>query len=139
MRTITTIEELAALPVGSVVLAHWPDGRQPDHRVVRVSEGGAGVRGWTLAGPRHWKEMPEWGAELTIVFVPGETAEVTPESVMGLDWFTFDDPYVDPEAPFVRRDDVLLLLQANRTAPEVGISTETPSEVVEQANAPGAG
>lgn len=72
MTDITTVELLNALPVGSVVLAHWEDGSQPDHQVVRSgrSEGGATASGWTLANERQWDAIVSWGAVLTVLHRP---------------------------------------------------------------------
>jgi len=70
-RTITTVEELDALPEGSVVLAQWADKSQDDYQMMRCSEGAASVGGgYGLAGGSHWLEMADWGAELTVLFTP---------------------------------------------------------------------
>lgn len=75
-RTITTAEELEALPDGSVVLAHWSDNSQPDYQMTRCPEGGASAGGgFGLAGGSHWLKMWSWGATLTVTHEPstGET------------------------------------------------------------------
>lgn len=74
-RTITTVEELDALPVGSVVLAHWADGSQSDYQVTRCPDGsGAASSRFSIAGGAIWLGMAEWGAELTVLYTP-EAAE----------------------------------------------------------------
>lgn len=69
---ITTAEALNAPPVGSVVMAHWADGSQPDHYVVRTGSalGGAASGNWTLAGTLEWTALLTWGAELTLFSRP---------------------------------------------------------------------
>lgn len=63
-------EELGALPIRSVVLAHWEDGHQPDYTMMRCAEGGASSSGYGLADTRHWIGMANWGAILTVLYEP---------------------------------------------------------------------
>lgn len=73
--TIETPEALDALPVDSVVLAHWPSGEHDDHRVVRgPGRGGAGSGGWTIADERTWDSLLDWGAVLTVLYRPDAPA-----------------------------------------------------------------
>lgn len=69
-RVIATVEELDTLPVGSVVLARWDDGR-PDYQMTRCASGGASSSGFGVASGKHWTVMANWGATLTVLHVPG--------------------------------------------------------------------
>lgn len=66
-RTITTPEELRALPPRSVVLGRWPDGRT--FTAIRSNDdaGGAAAGSYGIQGTREWLQMAEWGAELTVL------------------------------------------------------------------------
>ena len=67
-RQIFTVMELEALPVGSVVLAHWADGSMEDYQMMRCREGGASSGGgFGLAADSHWINMASWGATLTVL------------------------------------------------------------------------
>jgi hypothetical protein len=66
---VSTREELAELPVGSVVKAHWTDGSQPDYRVMRIEkDGGASTGQGSVAGGKWWTALAGWGAELTVLY-----------------------------------------------------------------------
>lgn len=71
VRIVTTEDELAALPLGTVVRAHWADNHQRDSIVMRCAEGGASSSGYGVADTKHWLTMARWGAVLTVVSVPG--------------------------------------------------------------------
>lgn len=73
-KQISTVEELDALAVGSVVAAHWPDGSQPDYQMMRCPEGAASAGGgFGVGGGSHWLNMASWGAELTVLYTPEVT------------------------------------------------------------------
>ncbi|MBO9555588.1 hypothetical protein [Cellulomonas sp.] len=73
--TIETPEALDALPVHSVVLAHWPSGEHEDHRIARGGRrGGAGSGGWTIADEATWARLLDWGATLTVLHRPDAPA-----------------------------------------------------------------
>ena len=76
--TITTAEELAALPVRSQVLAHWPDGSQLDHVSVRIdgNYGGSTSGGYSLLRSHAWCRMVGWGATLTVLYRPDAAHDV---------------------------------------------------------------
>ncbi|WP_427017841.1 hypothetical protein ACQCSX_04300 [Pseudarthrobacter sp. P1] len=59
--------ELEALAVGSVVLAHWEDGSQPDYWTMRCVEGVASSAGFGVASGKNWTGMAGWGATLTLL------------------------------------------------------------------------
>lgn len=62
-------DELEALPVGSVVKAHWPDGSQPDYQATRCAEFQSASAGqYGVLGGRHWTGMAGWGAEITVLY-----------------------------------------------------------------------
>lgn len=69
--TITTVEELDALPVGTVVLAHWEDHSQPDYHAMKCRDGGASSSGFGVSSGRHWTGMASWGATLTVLHFGG--------------------------------------------------------------------
>lgn len=72
---IETRDELDALPLGSLIHAHWPDGSQPDQHVFRCEdESGVSVGYCIIAGGRHWLDMIDWGAELTVLYMGGDHA-----------------------------------------------------------------
>ena len=64
---VTTAEELDALPVGSVVQAHWEDGSQADFLAMRCRDGGASSSGVGVYSGKYWTGMAEWGATLTLI------------------------------------------------------------------------
>lgn len=64
---VTTVEELDALPVGSVVLAHWENGSQPDYHAMKCRDGGASSSGFAVTSGKHWTGMASWGATLTVL------------------------------------------------------------------------
>lgn len=64
--------ELEALPVGSVVRAHWPDGSQPDYLAMRGTSGAASTAGAGVFGGVHWLRLATWGAQLTVLFANPE-------------------------------------------------------------------
>lgn len=65
--SLTTTDQLAAMPPRSQVLAHWPDGSKPDTVVTRTASDHGVAKADTdiLAGTGLWLELLTWGAELT--------------------------------------------------------------------------
>lgn len=61
-------DTLAALPLGSVVKAHWEDGSQRDMLVMRSDNGSAASSGYAVAGMSYWTGMSCWGAKLTVLY-----------------------------------------------------------------------
>lgn len=60
-------DDLDSLPVGTVVLAHWADGSQPDMQIMRCHGGYSSQAGFAVSGGRHWTDMSEWGAVITVL------------------------------------------------------------------------
>lgn len=58
---ITSAEQWNALPVGSVVNAHFTDAMRDDYIVVRTGMGaGASTSGWQFATEREWPQIFSW-------------------------------------------------------------------------------
>lgn len=70
-RTVTTPEQLDALPLGAVVQAHWDDPERPDHVSMRGPDGDVANGGYSVAGGLRWRAMASWGATLIVVSIPG--------------------------------------------------------------------
>lgn len=66
-----TEEDLEALPMGTMIKCHWADESHPDQIVVRCNpNSGASSGGFSLSADRHWTEIANWGAEITVLYVP---------------------------------------------------------------------
>lgn len=76
--TITTITDLMAQPVGTMIRAEWDQSSpsaQPPHHIIRTgsAQSGAGAGGFTLAREDEWAALINWGATLTVVSTPTVT------------------------------------------------------------------
>lgn len=65
---LRTEQDLEALPVGSVVKAHWADGSQEDYTVIRSDKGGAGSGSFGVMSGNDWIGIVWWGTEITLLY-----------------------------------------------------------------------
>lgn len=66
-RVLTAKDDLAALPPGSVITAHWEDGSQPDFTAIHGDVPcSVSYEGYAILGGHYWDEMDGWGATLTL-------------------------------------------------------------------------
>jgi hypothetical protein len=77
-RIITTLDELMALPEGSMVRAEWPNGAKdyqaPYVAIRSAKDGGASGGGYGVLDETRWGGLLFWNATLTLV--PSGTGEV---------------------------------------------------------------